>query len=170
MIIDRKKQNATPNTLRLMGILFHPLKRLPINLMITLLMWDQACLKLSKLLIEKYSLILRGNYTNPIDLIPASTEEIVKTIESLKHSCSGWDEISSMVVKRLARNIVGPPTFVCNLSLISGKIPMEMKIASVSSIYKSGDVSVFNNYRSISVLNTFSTKLKNSSNIFFKPV
>ena len=61
-----------------------------------------------------------------------------------------------MVVERVALNIAGLLTCVCNLSLVSDKTPMEMKIASVSPIYKSGDVSVLNNYRPIFVLSTFS--------------
>ena len=99
---------------------------------------------------------LKENYDSSIYLTPASTEEIIKIIENLKHSSPGWDEISSKVVKRVAQVIASPLTFVCNLSFLNGEVPNEMKIASVKPIYKSGDMSVFSNYRPISVLTTFS--------------
>ena len=99
---------------------------------------------------------LKGNYDSSIYLTPASTEEIIKIIENLKYSSPGWDEISSKVVKGVAQDIASPLTFVCNLSLLNGEVPNEMKIASVTPIYKSGDMSVFSNYRPISVITTFS--------------
>ena len=49
---------------------------------------------------------------------------------------------------------------ICNLSFSKGIFPLQIKIAKVIPISKSGDKSQFNNYRPISVLSQFSKMFK----------
>ena len=49
---------------------------------------------------------------------------------------------------------------ICNLSFSKGIFPLQIKIAKVIPMFKSGDNSQFNNYRPISVLSQFSKILK----------
>ena len=56
--------------------------------------------------------------------------------------------------------ICAPLTYIINLSLNSGVVPQEMKIARVIPLFKSGDKSLFTNYRPVSVLPVFSKFLE----------
>ena len=53
-----------------------------------------------------------------------------------------------------------PICHLFNLSLSSGYIPMELKTAKIIPIYKSEDCDLFNNYRPISLLSSFSKLLE----------
>ena len=46
-------------------------------------------------------------------------------------------------------------TFICNLSLMTGIFPSELPTASLTCIFKSGNIYSFESYRSISILNAF---------------
>ena len=48
--------------------------------------------------------------------------------------------------------ITDPLLHVCNMSLLGGIFPSELKIAKVVPIFKSGDIMKFTNYRPVSVL------------------
>ena len=56
--------------------------------------------------------------------------------------------------------ICRPLTHFINLSIISGVFPDQLKIARVIPLFKSGDKSIFNNYRPVSVLPAFSKILE----------
>ena len=64
------------------------------------------------------------------------------------------------LLKKVINLIIEPLTHVCNLSLGTGVFPDKMKIASVLPVYKTGNVSVFGNYRPISILSQFSKILE----------
>ena len=68
--------------------------------------------------------------------------------------------ISMNVVKESFKLICAPLTYIINLSLNSGVVPQEMKIARVIPLFKSGDKSLFTNYRPVSVLQVFSKFLE----------
>ena len=57
--------------------------------------------------------------------------------------------------------VLEPFMHICNLSFSKGLFPLQMKIAKVIPMFKSGDKSQFNNYRPISVLSQFSKILEN---------
>ena len=62
-------------------------------------------------------------------------------------------------------SVLEPFMHICNLSFNKGIFPLQMKIAKVIPIFKSGDKSQFNNYRPISVLSQFS---KIFENLFYR--
>ena len=53
-----------------------------------------------------------------------------------------------------------PILYILNLSLSQGKVPLLMKKANVTPIYKGGDPKHLGNYRPISVLDVFSKLLE----------
>ena len=77
-------------------------------------------------------------------------------INSLKNSSSGHDELPPFVAKTCINEFIEPITYMINESLKSGVFPSELKIARIVPIFKSGDPSLLNNYRPISVLSFFS--------------
>ena len=77
-------------------------------------------------------------------------------INSLNNSSSGHDELPPFVAKTCINEFIEPITYMINESLKSGVFPSELKIARIVPIFKSGDPSLLNNYRPISVLSFFS--------------
>ena len=98
---------------------------------------------------DKY---LTDRVTNTIFLSPVSLEEITKLVLSLKESAPGHDQIPAQLLKG-SINIIGESlTHVCNLSLLQGVFPSELKLANVLPLYKNDDSQLFNNYRPVSLL------------------
>ena len=67
----------------------------------------------------------------------------------------GFDGVSSHVVRRIAPAIVEPLCHLFNLSLKTGFIPQQFKIARVIPLFKSGKKDDFGNYRPISIIPAF---------------
>ena len=84
--------------------------------------------------------------------------DVIKEIAMLadKSSC-GYDELSSILLKKIA-NIIKPAlALIINQSLCTGIFPSKLKIAKVLPLYKNkGDCHLFDNYRPISLLPTIS--------------
>ena len=68
--------------------------------------------------------------------------------------------IGNLIVKGVAKEIVHPLTAIFNLSLSTGKVPDNLKIAIVIPIHKKDDKEIFSNYRPVSVLPCFSKILE----------
>jgi hypothetical protein len=86
-----------------------------------------------------------------------STKEINKIINSLKNkNSSGYDEISTKIIKISKPCIISPLTNTCNKMLAQVNYPERLKFSLIKPIYKSGDKSSPSNYRPISLLTAFS--------------
>ena len=94
--------------------------------------------------------------SSSIFLEPVTNCEIQKIIMSLKNGAPGYDDIKSDILKMSLQYICEPLAHMCNISLIQGTFPQELKLANVIPLYKSGDPQVFNNYRPVSLLPTLS--------------
>ena len=97
--------------------------------------------------------------SNPImfEFSRISEIDILKICNQLKPKLSsGADFISNKLLKLIAPIIITPLHYLINLSLESGYIPREFKIAKVVPVFKTGDKHDFNNYRPISLLSSFS--------------
>ena len=94
-------------------------------------------------------------------LSPTDAEEVVDICSSFKAgTSSGYDDFKLDIVKTVIDFIKIPLCHVFNLSISSGIVPNEIKSARVVPIYKSGDSTLCNNYRPISVLPVFSKILE----------
>jgi hypothetical protein len=97
-----------------------------------------------------------GNFTS-IKIIPVTVTEIKSIICSLKpKNSSGYDEITSKILKTCASTISLRLSFICNHSLHTGIFPDRLKIAVVKPLHKKGDKYNMTNYRPISLLPVFS--------------
>ena len=85
---------------------------------------------------------------------PVTVNKYITEIAA-KNTC-GPDNISSILLKRLATHIVSPLTVMINQSLCTGIFPDKLKVAKVIPLYKKGDNHLLDNYRPISLLSTVS--------------
>jgi hypothetical protein len=75
-----------------------------------------------------------------INLRSVPTKEIEKIIKFLKpKNSSGYDGISTKLIKISTSFISSPLTYICNKSLSSGIFPDRMKYAVVKPLFKKGD-------------------------------
>jgi hypothetical protein len=96
-----------------------------------------------------------------IKTIPTTETEIKNIIHSLKaKNSSGYDGITSKILKVCASLISYPLTHICNHSLLTGIFPNRLKVSIVRPLYKKGDKTNMSNYRPISLLTTFSKVLE----------
>ena len=81
--------------------------------------------------------------------------EIEKIIGNLKESSSGWDKLKPRMMTFIKQSIKIPLMHISKLSFQKGVFPTELRIANVVPIFKSGDETIFTNYRPLSVLPVF---------------
>ena len=80
---------------------------------------------------------------------------MLKLLNGVKiNKATGIDKISNRILNMAAPVIYKNLTDLFNLSITSGVFSSDWKIAKVSPLFKSGDLSNANNYRPISVLPT----------------
>lgn len=92
---------------------------------------------------------------------PATTEEVKKSIKSLKLSSSaGVDGISSKMLKFCENELSHPLTNIINKSMAQGHFPTKMKISKVYPLHKNGSKSKTQNFRPISLVPTVSKLLE----------
>ena len=88
-------------------------------------------------------------------------EEILTELKNLKRKkATGLDNLPPGLLKDAAGVIAKPLTFIINLSLETGVVPTEWKMAKVIPIFKSGSMAEIDNYRPISILPTLSKILE----------
>jgi hypothetical protein len=68
--------------------------------------------------------------------------------------------ISVDFISNFAFTLSRPQQHIFSLSLSTGKVPVQLKIAKVIPVFKAGDRSVMDNYHPISLLNAFSKVLE----------
>lgn len=94
-------------------------------------------------------------------VIPVTKGEIINTICSLKSKkSSGYDGISSKILKLCSMAISEPLSYICNMSIMTGAFPDRLKYAVIKPLYKKGDKVDITNYRPISMLTVFSKVLE----------
>jgi hypothetical protein len=69
---------------------------------------------------------------------------------------SGYDGISTKLLKISSSFISSPLTYICNKSISLGIFPDRLKYAVVKPLFKEGDRSSISNYRPISMLSSYS--------------
>ena len=95
---------------------------------------------------------LNHNITKRLYMGPSTEEEIMKILLNITNSSPGHDGINIKVLKAIKEYIIAPLTHLCNISLITGKVPNELKIAKVIPMHKKGKQNVLGSYRPIFVL------------------
>ena len=85
---------------------------------------------------------------------------LIELINLKQEKVSGLDNFSSGLLKDVALVLTKRLTFIINLSLETGVVPRECKVAKVIPLYKSGCLAEIDNYRPISILPTLSKILE----------
>ena len=94
-------------------------------------------------------------------LDPVNEQEVLETVNQCKgKSSEDCNNISMNIVKSIAQSVIRPFSHICNLSFLSGSVPKNMKIAKVIPLFKSGNKSLFTNYRPVALLCQFSKVLE----------
>ena len=92
---------------------------------------------------------------------PVTSGEILEAMDLINEkSTQDFNGISTIFLKKIIRNIATPLSHVFNRSLVTGQVPQELKIAKIIPLFKSGDRTNLDNYRPISLLNSFSKLLE----------
>jgi hypothetical protein len=92
-----------------------------------------------------------------INMTQVTYKEIKDMVGSLKRKSShGYDEIPQNILKVSLLFILSPLTYMCNKSLSLGIFPMWLKYSQINPVYKKGYKTDMGNYRSISLLISFS--------------
>ena len=108
-----------------------------------------------------FSQYLPESKQNAMFFISTHEHENLTIVKGLKaKKSSGYDGISTKLLKQIIPNIVLPLEHIFNLSLSTGCCPDLLKIAKVIPIYKKDDPSLVNNYRPISLLPSISKILE----------
>ena len=105
-----------------------------------------------------YKSFLTKIITSEFNFQEVNENDVIKEIATLadKPSC-GHDELSSILLKKIANSIKPILALVINQSLCTGIFPTKLKIAKVIPLFKNkGDCHLFDNYRPISLLPTIS--------------
>ena len=90
-----------------------------------------------------------------------SSRDVFLTLKNLKNkSSSGFDGLNTIFLKRINSNIAYPLSIIINQSLNTGIIPDQLKTAKIIPLFKKNDDSIFDNYRPIALLPTFSKILE----------
>ena len=98
---------------------------------------------------------------NSIFLVSTHKEEIFKIVCDLHDKkSSGYDGIDNCLLKRIIIHVADPIVHIMNLSISTGVVPDNMKIAKVVPVFKKGDKSDVTNYRPISLLTSISKVLE----------
>jgi len=100
---------------------------------------------------------LTNRVLQTIFITPVSEKEIVEISTQFKPGkAAGHDQINMTHVKSNITAIAGPLSYLINLSISTGIVPDNIKLAKVLPIYKSESHTNFANYRPISILPAFS--------------
>ena len=100
---------------------------------------------------------MKDNISSTFMMFPTTADKLLGIICKLrKGNSSGYDNISTYVLKYIDDIIVLPLTHIINLSFTSGIFPSELKTAKICPILKSGDPQIMSTYRPISLLPTIS--------------
>ena len=82
-----------------------------------------------------------------------NTDDVIKIGMKLKTKTStGYDNMSTSLLKKILPLIIHPLTLAINQSLCTGVFPDHLKIAKVIPLYKKDDSHILDNYRPISLL------------------
>lgn len=104
---------------------------------------------------------LKDKFQKSVYFNPVTKKELEDMAVMFKSGkAPGFDNVTTNDVKSNIKHLSEPLAHVINLSISTGSVPKNLKIARVIPIYKSDNPSLFSNYRPISILPIFSKFLE----------
>ena len=160
-VLNRAKNRSSIAKLRVDDIIIEDNKKIAENFN---LYFSQIGSNLAKTITQggkTFHDFLTAPNDHSIFFVPTNSEELLKIVRKLKtNKAPGYDGIDNIILKHIINYILDPLVFLLNLSLQSGKVPSDMKIAKVIPVFKKGDRLCVNNYRPISLLTCLSKILE----------
>ena len=109
----------------------------------------------------KFDSFLKHSRVNSLFFEPTNPKEIKDFIMNLKsNKSSSIDGLNGSLIKSLSDDLAYPLSILFNISMSTGIVPNEAKLAKVVPIYKNGSHNLLCNYRPISLLPIFSKLLE----------
>jgi hypothetical protein len=94
-------------------------------------------------------------------LTSVKEEEILKLLKNVStKKATGLDSLPARFLKDASENIVSPISHIINLSVKTGIVPNELKLARVVPLHKKGSTLCEGNYRPVSILSIMSKVLE----------
>ena len=98
---------------------------------------------------------------NTMYLSPVTENEILNIVKQCKSKNSeDVNNLSMTIIKYIIKAVVKPFNTICNLSFNTGSVPDGMKVSKIVPLFKSGDKTIFTNYRPVALLPQFSKILE----------
>jgi hypothetical protein len=108
---------------------------------------------------------LKGTFSSTLYLTPTDNNEVFKIIKQMKVSSAGYDNITALSLQKSIDLFLPHLVYLINTSLSNGVFPDVLKKANILPLFKAGNISIFSNYRPISILTSLS---KVFEKIFYK--
>jgi hypothetical protein len=100
---------------------------------------------------------LTFNSLNSIFMQPTTSDDILKIINGLRNTNStGFDGISTYIVKKVSHIISPLLSHIVNLCIICGRFPEKLKLTIIKPLHKKHSKEDMNNYRPIALIPIFS--------------
>ena len=110
---------------------------------------------------KSFQSFMPENNPNSFRFSRISEMDILRICKEMKPKMSsGADFISTKLLKEIAPLIITPLHYLINISLETGFVPAEMKLAKIVPVFKDGNCHEYTNYRPISLLSSFSKLLE----------
>ena len=94
-------------------------------------------------------------------MFPVNPFQVLDTVKKLKNKSScGDDYLSNSLLKKAIPYLLAPLTSLINISIETGFVPDQIKVAKVIPLHKSGCTMEFNNYRPIAIISTIGKVLE----------
>ena len=160
-ILGRKKHNVMPNNMYIDNMKFSS-KQDIVNQFNSY--FTNVGKKLSKSISNpshSFKEFVSCQDTKSFFIRPTSLYEIIKLSSCIKTSkADGPDGISPRVVKESIHYIVNPLCNIFNMSLSSGIVPDQLKIAKIVPLFKKDNPEFIENYRPVALLSIFAKLLE----------
>ena len=102
---------------------------------------------------KSFTQYLKQSQSNIFQFQNIDQQKILKIIDGLSpKSSSGFDGISTILLKGIKNEICHPLTLIVNQTLKTGIFPDKLKVSKVIPVYKKGENTDIANYRPISLL------------------
>ena len=106
---------------------------------------------------KSFESFLQGSVVESLFFSPITISDIINIVSKFdENKSAGYDDINIRIVKSAIFAIVNPLCNIFNFSLEKGIFPSALKIAKVIPVYKTGNKTLVNNYRPVSILSIFS--------------
>jgi len=107
--------------------------------------------------VPHFTNFLNGASNKIFNFHPVTVDNVVKLTNDLKtKTSSGFDELSTALLKSIIHEIKEPITFIINQCIRTGIFPDLLKISKVIPLFKKNNEQLFDNYRPISLLPSIS--------------